>query len=149
MKCIDDELLQGFFDGECSDEEATRARLHLGACQHCRHRHAQLQTRVHAVHQALGMLCSDNIAIPPIPLSVPARKRFSLHPKHILPLLAAASIAIFLLIFHPKEQHNMYGDPMLQSYYPSELDANKPVDQQELRFTAISPDGKVSEDVVR
>jgi anti-sigma factor RsiW len=149
MKCIDSELLQRFFDGECSDEEAIEVKLHLNACQNCRHRYKALQTRVHSIHQALGMLCSDNIDIPPMPLPKPARKRISLHRKFLVPLLAAASILLFILVFNTKENNNMSGDQMSQSCFSGEFDANKPVYQQELSFTAISPDGKVSEDVVR
>ena len=149
MKCPDDEILQRFFDGECPHEEAIEVQLHVRTCQHCRHRYEQLQTRVHSINRAFGMLCSDNINIPPMPLSKPAKKRILLHRKYILPLLAAASILIFILVFHSKENNNLSGDQMLQSCFIGELDANKPADQQELSFTVISPDGQVSEDVVR
>ncbi len=149
MKCIDDELLQCFFDGECNQEEAIEVKLHMSKCQNCRHKYAQLQTRVHSINQAFGMLCRDAIDIPPMPLPEPAQKRISLRRKYILPLLAAAGILIFILIFSTKENNNMTGDQMLHSCFVGELDANKPVDQQELSFTVISPDGKVSEDVVR
>ncbi len=149
MKCLDDELLQVFFDGECSDEEAIELKLHLRACQHCRHRYEALQTRVNSIHQAFGMLCSDTIDIPTIPLSEPAKKRIPLNRKFLVPLLAAASILLFILIFNTKEHNNMTGDQMSQSCFIGELDANKPVYQQELSFTAISPEGKVSEGFVR
>ncbi len=149
MKCIDSELLQRFFDGECSDKEAIGVKQHMSACQNCRHRYEELQTRVNSIHQAFGMLCRDAIDIPPMPFPDPAQKRISLRRKYILPLLAAASILLFILIFSTKENNNMTGDQMLHSCFVGELDANKPVDQQELSFTVISPDGKVSEDVVR
>ncbi len=149
MKCPDDEILQRVFDGECPHEEAIEVQLHISTCQHCRHRYEQLQTRVNSINQAFGMLCSDTIDIPPMPLSKPRKKRILLHRKYILPLLAAAGILIFILVFNSKENNNMSGDQMLQSCFIGELDANKPVDQQELSFTVISPDGQVSEDVVR
>ncbi len=149
MKCIDNELLQRFFDGECNDEEAIEVNLHLRECQHCRHRYEALQTRVNSIHQAFGMLCSDSIDIPPMPLPKPARKRISLRRKFLVPLLAAASILLFILVFNTKENNNMTSDQMSQSCFIGEFDANKPVYQQELSFTAISPDGKVSEGVVR
>ncbi len=149
MKCIDNELLQRFFDGECSEREAIQVKFHMSACQHCQHRYEALQTSINSIHQAFGMLCSDAIDIPPMPLPKPARKRISLHRKFLVPLLAAASILLFILVFNTKENNNMSGDPMLHSCFIGELDANKPVDQQELSFTVISPDGKVSEDVVR
>ena len=149
MKCPDDEILQRFFDGECPHEEAIEVQLHVRTCQHCRHRYEQLQTRVNSINRAFGMLCSDNINIPPMPLSKPTKKRILLHRKYILPLLAAASILIFILVFHSKENNNLSGVQMLQSCFIGELDANKPADQQELSFTVISPDGQVSEDVVR
>jgi len=150
MKCPDDEILQRFFDGECPHEEAIEVQLHVRTCQHCRHRYEQLQTRVHSINQAFGMLCSDTIDIPPMPLSKPVRRRILLRQKYILPLLAAASILIFFLVFNLQdENNNLSGDQMVQSCFIGELDANKPVDQQELSFTVISPDGQVSEDVVR
>ncbi len=149
MKCLDDELLQRFFDGECRNEEAIEVKLHMSACQNCRHRYEALQTRVNSIRQAFGMFCSDTIDIPPMPLPKPARKRISLPRKYIVPLLAAASILLFILIFNTKEHNNMTGDQMSQGCFIGEFDANKPVYQQELSFTAISPDGKVSEDVVR
>lgn len=149
MKCLDDELLQRFIDGECSPEEANELELHMSACQDCRHRHAQLQTRVHAIHQAFGMLCRDPLDVPPIPYPEPKKKRMTLYPKYILPLLAAASVLIFILVFSTKENNNTSGDHMSESFFILELDANKPVDQQELSFTVISPSGKVSEEVVR
>ncbi len=149
MKCLDDELLQRFFDGECINEEAIEVKLHLSACQNCRHRYEALQTRVNSIHQAFGMLCSDNVDIPPMPLPKTARKRIPLHRKYLVPILAAASILIFILIFNIKENNIMTGEHLSQNCFVGELDANKPVDQQELSFTAISPEGKVSEGVVR
>ncbi len=149
MKCLDDELLQRFFDGECINEEAIEVKLHMSACQNCRHRYEALQTSINSIHQAFGMLCSDNIDIPPMPLPKTARKRISLRRKFLVPLLAAASILLFILIFSTKENNNITGEYLSQSCFIGELDANKPVDQQELSFTIISPEGKVSEGVVR
>ncbi len=149
MKCLDNELLQRFFDGECSDEEAIEVKLHMSACQNCRHRYEALQTRVNSIHQAFGMFCSDTIDIPPIPLSEPTKKRIPLPRKYLAPLLAAASILLFILVFNIKENNNITGEYLSQNCFVGELDANKPVDQQELSFTAISPEGKVSEGVVR
>ncbi len=149
MKCIDSVLLQRFFDGECSNEEAIEVNLHLRVCQHCRHRYEALQTSINSIHQAFGMLCSDNIDIPPMSLHKPSRKRIPLPRKYLVPILAAASILLFILVFTTKENNNITGEPLSQSCFVGELDANKPVDQQELSFTAISPEGKVSEGVVR
>ena len=149
MKCLDEVLLQQFFDGECRPEEAIEVKLHMNACPECQHRHAQLQSRVHAVHQAFGRLCKNPLDIPPIPYSEPRRKRIALYPRYVLPLLAAASVVILILVFNTKEINDISGDQMSQGNFYLELDANKPVDQQELSFTVISPDGSVSEDVVR
>ncbi len=149
MICIDNELLQRFFDGECRNEEAIEVKLHMSACQNCRHRYEALQTRVNSIHQAFGMLCSDNIDIPPMPRPEPTQKRIPLRRKYILPLLAAASILLFILVFNTKENNNMSVDQMSHSCFIGEFDANKPIYQQELSFTAISPDGKVLEGVVR
>ncbi len=149
MKCLDEALLQQFFDGECSHEEAIEVKLHMNACPECQHRHTLLQSRVNAVHQAFGLLCKPPLDIPPTPYSEPRRKRITLYPKYVLPLLAAASVLIFILVFKTKEINDISGDQMSQGVFYLELDANKPVDQQELSFTVISPDGSVSEDVVR
>ena len=149
MKCPDDEMLQRFFDCECLHEEAIAVELHLNTCHHCRHKYEQLRTRVRSINQAFGMLCSDPVDIPPMPLHEPGKNRILLHSKYLLPLLAAASILIFILVFHSKENNNISGHPIQQSCFIGELDANKPVNQQEFSFTVISPEGKVSEDVVR
>jgi anti-sigma factor RsiW len=149
MKCIDSELLQRFFDGECSNEEAIEMELHMSACQNCLHRYEALQARVKSINQAFGVTCSDTIDIPAIPLPKPARKHIPMHQKYLVLLLAAASILLFILVYNTKQNNNMSGDQMSQSCFTGELDANKPVYQQELSFTVISPEGKVSEDVVR
>lgn len=149
MKCLDDELLQWFFDGECRQEEAIKVKLHLSQCLNCRRRYGALQTRVNSIHHAFEMLGSDTIDIPPMPLPGPARKHIPMYPKYILPLLAAAGVLLFIIVFNTKENNNMPGEPVLHSCFIGELDANKPVGQQELSFTVISPEGKVSEDVVR
>lgn len=149
MKCIDDELLQRFHDGECLSDETKKVQLHISACPDCRQRYAQLQSKVEAVLLALDRLCPEAIEIPPLKLPDPARKHILFRRKYLIPLLAAASLLLFIMVFNKNERDNISGDQMLHSCFVSELDANKPLDEQEFSFTVISPDGIVSEHIVR
>ncbi len=149
MKCIDNELLQCFHDGECLHEEAQRVGLHMSTCPDCRQRYEQLQSRVKAIKSSLNRLCPEAIEIPPVKLHESAREHISFRRKYLLPLLAAASLLLFILVFNKKEKNNISGDQMLHTCFISELDANKPIDEQEFSFTVISPDGIVSEHIAR
>ncbi|MFO7977645.1 MAG: zf-HC2 domain-containing protein [Bacteroidales bacterium] len=149
MKCIDEELLQRFHDGECQDETGRRVQLHVSTCPDCRLRYEQLQSRVKTIKMAFEKMCPQAMEIPPLVLSEPLKKHISFHRKYLFPLLAAASLLLFIIVFNKKEANNLPVDPMLHNSFVSEMDANKPAHQQELSFTVISPDGVVSEHFVR
>ena len=149
MKCIDNELLQRFHDGECQHEEAGNVALHLDTCPACRSNYEQLQTRVTTIKQAFDSLVQEDICIPSAMPNIPVKRTVSLHRKYIIPLLAAASILLLIMVLNRKEINNTPDAPMLQSCFTAELDANKPAEQQEFRFTVVTPDGKVQEYFIR
>jgi hypothetical protein len=80
---MDDGALVRFVDGECDAEEAAQVREHIAACDQCRARLGQLESRMRLVSQALRLA-------EPRPRAFPARARRLLY--------AAAAAAALLAV---------------------------------------------------
>ncbi len=148
MKCINDEIIQKYIDGEMKPQESALIEKHKETCRECAdkvtHQLALKAKVVDAVNLLAGPL--DNLPIMR-PVTKPSKgKRVLL--RRVIPLLAAASIMLFVVFLTQKDKTLKEKMVVSESFFVGEIDANRTVAQQELTITVISPEGMISEHIV-
>lgn len=148
MKCIDEELIQKYIDGETDQQESDLIEKHIEACSECAERIAQQRALIAKVKGAIGLLTRSTDDVPEMEFQSVANKRKWLTVNKITTLLAAASVLLFVIFFTQKDKTTQEEILMSESYFVGEFDANRTATQQELTITVISPEGRVSEKIV-
>lgn len=149
MKCINEEILQQYVDGECDEREQIAVQKHIESCKDCYSSWEQCQARMIEIKSSLNILIDTLPAAPPFP--VPAvkvpKRNYAL--QVIVPLAVAASLLLLIWLGSGKDKNSLPLEQVLQVCFATEVDANKPAHQQEFTITVVSPDGKVSEIIVQ
>lgn len=138
MNCIDEQLLQKYIDGECTENEKTLVKQHLSDCTICAHALAEKEELSVEIKWAINSLTNGNVEIPAFKNTNPISKGKNL--KLIIYSLSAACILLFILFFVDKKiEFNQKEITIVQSI-PREVDANRPASEQE--FVIEVYDGK-------
>lgn len=146
MKCINNELIQRYLDGETARSETERIESHIRTCVECTRRVEEQRAFITRLRK---QLCSSSeLPVVEIPPFVMPDKRMG---RRVSPLLAnrrylvyAASVAcVLLLLFfvHPKHKKSRKLQPVF--LLESDFDANKPVLEQDLMLYLIDEEGKM------
>ena len=148
MKCINEELIQKYIDGETSRQETDLVENHIKACSECANRIAQQRALIAKVKGAIGLLSESSDVVPELVLHPGENKRKWLSVNKFTALLAAACILLFVVLLTKKDKTTQEEIFLTESCFVGELDANRTAAQQELTITVISPEGRVSEHIV-
>jgi len=147
MKCIDNELIQGFVDGETNPQETAQIKKHLTDCPQCARNIEEQQAFAETIKKRIDNLSRQPVVVPKfvaptIRKSKPNRKIW------YYASAAAAACAAFLIMFLRPEQeivpchtstiHFIYS-------FNGDFDSNKTVSQQEMTIIMIDADGKIIE----
>jgi anti-sigma factor RsiW len=149
MKCINEEQLQRYLDGECSQAECELIRQHLDQCQLCADAFAEMSERSTSIKRLFDKTVIQQPEIPEFMVPAQTSKYRNWVIRYLLPAAAAAGLLLMLLFrpFHKTEEAPLNGF-FNQSYISVEFDANKPVTEYPLIITAIAPDGSVSQIII-
>ena len=141
MKCIDDELIQKFIDGETDSQETGQIEKHLAGCSQCARNVEEKRTFTDDIKRALRQ--DIGIIVPGFVKPVFRKRRLNLKIRHyIYAASAAAAVLLFLFLFperkelHPNSLHLIYS-------LDGDFDSNKTVSQQEMIFIVIDADNKI------
>lgn len=138
MICIDEQLLQKYIDGECTENEKRMVKQHLSDCPACAQKYDERQRFSSGIKQAINNLNSENIEIPTF------KNRNTISPKKNIKLiiysLSAACILFFVLFFVDKKIDSHQREITIVQSIPMEVDANRPASEQE--FVIEVYDGK-------
>jgi len=145
MKCINDELIQKYIDGETDLQETNRIKKHLTECSQCFHKVEEQKAFIEAIKRRLGDTDKQAVIIPEFVTPTVRKRKFNLKIKHYIYAVSAASV-IFLIIFLRHEQSvESCSNPSVQMIYSFDgnFDSNKTVSQQEMTIVVIDANGKI------
>lgn len=138
MNCIDEQLLQKYIDGECTDSEMTELKQHLAICPACTQNLDEREKLSVGIKRALHSLKAEEIGIPVFKNR--NKRLINRNVNLIIYSLSAACILLFVVFIVGNEiQPNQKEITIVQSV-PIEVDANRPASDQE--FVIEVYDGK-------
>jgi predicted anti-sigma-YlaC factor YlaD len=138
MICSNEQLLQKYIDGECTEFERTEVKLHLLDCPACARKYGERQRLSSDIKRAINTLNIENIEIPAF------KNKKAISPKRNVKLfiysLSAACILVFVLLLVDKKIDSHQREITIVQSIPMEVDANRPASEQE--FVIEVYDGK-------
>ena len=148
MKCISDEVIQQYIDGETQPQETSVVEKHIETCRECAARVSHQRALKAKLLEAINLLASPAAVSPELRSSTKPSKGKRVLLSRVVPLLAAASILLFVGLFFQKDKTIDENVSLTEASFAGEMDANRPVIQQELTITVISPKGGISEHII-
>lgn len=143
MNCIDEQLLQKYIDGECTENEKIVVNQHISDCLVCAQKQSEREDLSKRMKQAINSLTIENIEIPTFKKRNTTSTGINL--KQIVYSLSAACILLFVLfVFDKKMVSNQKEITIVQSI-PREVDANRPASDQEFVIEVYDGKGQRSE----
>lgn len=142
MTCIDEQLLQKYIDGECTENEKKEVKQHLSDCLECTRKQAEREKLSVEIKLAISSLTIPNVEIPIFEIKKPSSGK---NIKLILYSLSAACIILFMLIFNNKKNDSYQPEITIVQNIPCEIDANRPASKQEFVIEVIDDKGGRSE----
>ncbi len=148
MKCINEEIIQKYIDGETQSQESALIEKHLEACRKCSNKVTHQRALKAKLIDAINLLADSADDLPIVrPAAKPSKGKGVLL-RRVIPLLAAASVMLFVVFITQKDKTKEEKAIVSQPFFVGEIDANRTLTQQELTITVISPNGKMSEHIV-
>ncbi len=143
MKCIDNELIQKYIDGEVSCREAEYIQSHIKTCNKCACRIEAQRAFAGELKKHIGFSAVQVVDIPEFVRPPMRKRRLSVKMKYSI---YAASVACILALFFfiiPKKSNEE--DLRLIYFFEGGFDANKPVSQQEVMLLIIDSGDRIIE----
>jgi predicted anti-sigma-YlaC factor YlaD len=144
MKCIEQQQLQQYIDGECAVAKKAAFEKHLSECDNCIQKLNNMTKLSANAKQAIGSLNRNITEIPTFNYTKTQKKQSKI--KYIIYSLSAACIIFFIFIFVDKKQ-----EPCTEAYsivqsITWEADANQPFVNQ--NFAIEINDGKGNNTII-
>lgn len=143
MNCIDEQLLQKYIDGECTENDRAVVKKHLSACLACAQRYAEMEKLSAGIKRVVNFLTIENIEIPAF--SNTAARPLKRNYKPMLYSLAAACILLFVLFIVDKKNGSDQRKIAIVQCIPAEVDANRPAGDQDFVIEVYDDKGQRSE----
>jgi predicted anti-sigma-YlaC factor YlaD len=143
MNCIDEELLQKYIDGECTENEMVAVKQHLSGCLACTRKHAEMEKLSAEIKRAVNFLTIDNIEIPAF--RKPVARSLNRNFKLFLYSLSAACILLFALFFANRKIESPHNEISIVQITPAEVDANRTASDQDFVIEVYDSKGQGSE----
>lgn len=144
MKCINEIYAQHYIDGELSTEVTIELEKHLDECLVCAKLVSEQEMQANTIVDSINQFVSKKVIIPPFnkpQVEIPQRKKRG--PLYInIATIAAAIVLIFLMFPVKKEASQEIG---FVQHITEEIDANKPITEQEITIIVIDPLGNREE----
>ncbi len=143
MNCIDEQLLQKYLDGECTENEKTVVKQHLAGCTVCAYALAEKEELSVEIKRAINSLAIENIEIPAFKKTNTTSTGKNL--KLTIYSLSAACILLFILFFVDKKIEFNQKEITIVQCIPREVDANRPASEQEFVIEVYDGKGNYTE----
>jgi predicted anti-sigma-YlaC factor YlaD len=143
MNCINKQQLQQYIDGECQKSEMVLIEQHLMGCPTCATKYFEMKQMALAMKQAMNLLKAENIEIPAFKPKSSTSINKSI--KLVIYSLSAACIILFVLFFVDKKIQSNQKEIIIVQCVPTDIDANKPISDQEFKIEVFDGRGNHSE----
>ena len=144
MKCIKDEIIQKYMDGETTARETAAIEKHLETCSFCAQKIENQRVFAKRLKEEMENWGTVPHAIPEFKVPNFSKRRFIIKNKYYMYAASAAAVIAFLVIFLlPKESKtNEY-----QMIYclDGDFDSNRPYSQQEMSIKIMDKNGNLIE----
>ena len=142
MDCIDEGLIQMYIDGEASSKEVVEIEQHLKGCQSCTHKVIEQKKLVGELKLALNLLADEGMKNDDVEVD-DKKSKFSL--KRLVFIVSAASVVLIAIAFFKSRDPAQI--PMQPIHYSLEweVDANRPITDQDFTISIIDSDGNATE----
>ena len=143
MTCIDQQLLQKYIDGECTENEKIAVKHHLSDCPLCAGKLMEMEKLYADIKRAINTLTIEDIEIPAFKNTNTRSSKKNL--KLIIYSLSAACILLFALFFVDKKIESHQKEITIVQSILREVDANRPAGEQEFVIEVYDGAGHQSE----
>ena len=145
MKCIDDELIQRYIDGETDSQETARIEKHLAECAQCACNVDEQRAFADVIKNRMGSCGSQPVIIPGFVTPVSRKNKLNLKIRHYI-YAASAAAAVFLFLFLFPERNELHPNTVHLIYsFDGDFNSNRTVSQQEMTIRVIDADGNTVE----
>jgi len=143
MNCIEEQLLQKYIDGECTENETTVVKQHLTYCPVCEQKYAEMELLSAGIKRAINSITIEKTEIPAFKNTNIRSSKKNL--KLIIYSLSAACILLFALFFVDKKNESPQEEMTIVQSILGEVDANRPASDQEFVIEVYDGNGQRSE----
>jgi predicted anti-sigma-YlaC factor YlaD len=146
MKCIDDEVIQKYIDGETNSRETAEIEKHLANCSPCAQNIEEQRAFADAVKNRIENWSSQPVVVPEFVATVVPKRKLNVKIRHYI-YAASAACAALLLFFLISEHNGKNRENEIQLIYTfvGDFDANRTISQQEMTIIVIDANGKIVE----
>jgi len=144
MSCIKDHLIQKYIDGEATFKEVLFIKDHITHCERCAAKIEHQRELSNWVKREINLLSVPQTQIPEFVIVRGPRKHFISTGRFVYSA-AAACLLLFILVFFNTREEEKINEVTMISDYASDVDANRPVSQQELSIYIIDQHGNYAE----
>ncbi|MCG6189346.1 anti-sigma factor family protein [Maribellus maritimus] len=132
MNCFNEEIFQKYVDGECSETEIDQIEAHIEKCVECKTNVELLRERSENIKKQINALVGDVPEMPGISTLIKEKKPVIPIRKKLAYGMAAASLFLLIVLFFGKSQQSQPEETILFYNIDYEIDANKPLTEQEM-----------------
>ncbi|MDA3818071.1 MAG: zf-HC2 domain-containing protein [Prolixibacteraceae bacterium] len=140
MKCIDQQQLQQYIDGECTANKKAAIEKHLSECTRCYKKLYEMKALAVNAQHAIASLNRNNIEVPTFNYAKLKTKTKKI--KYIIYSLSAACIIFFIFIFVDKKQEPCAEPVSIVQTLTWEADANQTFANQDFAIQITDCRGK-------
>jgi len=144
MKCINDELIQKYIDGETNAQEAENIAKHAEKCAFCAQKIAEQRTFADYIKKEIENWGAKSVAVPEFVAPAIPRWRFNIKRKYYIATSVAAACAV-LLVFLLLPKENKANDYLMIYCFDGDFDSNRSFSQQEMTIKVFDSNGKIVE----
>lgn len=145
MKCIKEDLIQKYMDGETTDRELTVIRKHISHCERCTEKIEAKERFSRQLKEAIRAIDVKKTDIPVLTLPDQIKDRRTSTFRIALYVLSAACILLFALVFTLRQEQEPE-EEIIFLYNPGwEYDANATLSEQEMIMGIIDAEGNMNE----
>jgi len=146
MKCINDEMIQKYIDGEINVQETENIAKHAEKCAFCAQKIAKQRTFADYIKKEVENWGAEPVAIPEFVAPAVPRRRFNIKTKYYIytASVAAACAILFVLFLLPPKQNHAENFQFVFCF-DGDFDSNRPYSQQEMTIKVFDSNGRIVE----
>jgi hypothetical protein len=148
MKCLSEEKVQAYIDGELDVSEKESLKKHLATCETCQKAARNQRELSLSLKGTMNLFVDDYILVPEFRHQSEGGNLKVSKIRKLVYTFSAACILLLMIFVLKNDQKETTTRDFLHPVSESYIDANQPVTEQELVITAINPNGEVTEYII-